>query len=67
MKTQYVVKDENTLGYLLKPDDPTMGVLASNKNGHHPNGGPVSIFGSNVRPATKEDFKLFRVTVPPNF
>jgi hypothetical protein len=65
MATQYVVKDENTLGYLLNPGDPFMGVLASNKHGHHPNGGPVNAI--NYRPPTIKDFELFRVAIPADF
>lgn len=63
----YVVKDEHTLGYIFDAQPGLMGVLSSNKHGHHPNGGPVSIFGANVRLATVEDFAVFRVAVPPDF
>lgn len=63
----YVVKDEHTFGYIFDAQPNWMGVLASKKNGHHPNGGPVSIFGATIRPATVEDFAIFRVVVPPDF
>lgn len=63
----YVVKDEHTLGYIFDAQPGLMGVLSSNKNGHHPNGGPVSTFGANIRPAMVEDFATFRVVVPPDF
>lgn len=62
----YVVKDEHTLGYIFDVQPALMGVLSSKKNGHHPNGGPVSIFGAEIRPATVEDFAAFRVAVPPS-
>jgi hypothetical protein len=63
----YVVKDEHTLGYIFDAQPGLMGVLSSNKHGHHPHGGPVSIFGAQIRPATVEDFATFRVVVPPDF
>lgn len=63
----YVVKDEHTLGYIFDAQPGLMGVLSSKKGGHHPNGGPVSIFGADIRPATKADFDVFRVVVPPDF
>lgn len=63
----YVVKDENTLGYIIDAQPSCMGVLASNKDGHNWINGPVSIFGAAIRPATEEDFKTFRVVVPPDF
>lgn len=65
--TSYVVKDEHTLGYILNAQPAVMGVLASNKRGHHPNGGPVAVFCSAIRPATVEDFETFRVMPPPQF
>lgn len=63
---RYVVKKENTLGYLLE-GSPFMGVLASNKHGHHPDVGAVSFFAEDIRPATEDDFKIFRVVLPPDF
>jgi hypothetical protein len=64
---RYVVKDGHTLGYIFDAQPELMGVLSSNKDGHHHNGGPVSIFGSNITPATVEDFETFRVALPPDF
>lgn len=64
---RYVVKDGHTLGYIFDAQPGLMGVLSSTKGGHHPNGGPVSISFSEIRPATVEDFETFRVKVPPDF
>ena len=64
---KYVVKDDHTLGYIFDAQPDFMGILASNKHGHHQNGGPVSIFGAIIRSATADDFKNFRVVVPPYF
>lgn len=64
---RYVVKKENTLGYIFDAVPSLLGVLASNKDGPHPNGGPVSFFPDDIRPATVEDFRQFRVVVPPDF
>lgn len=64
---RYVVKDGHTLGYIFDAQPGLMGVLSSTKGGHHPNGGPVSIFGADIRPTTIEDFETFRVVVPPDF
>lgn len=61
----YVVKEENTLGYVIHGLS-LMGVLASNKHGHHPNGGGVSFTSEQIRLATEQDFLKFRVHVPPN-
>ncbi len=66
MSVNYVVKNGHTLGYIQEGSS-LMGVLASNKDGHHPNGGPVSFFESDIRPATEDDFHKFRVVVPPDF
>jgi len=66
MNVKYVVKNEHTLGYIQEGSS-LMGVLASNKDGHHPNGGAVSFFESDIRPATEEDFYKFRVVVPPDW
>lgn len=60
----YVVKDEHTFGYIFDAQPALMGVLSSKKGGHHPFGGPVSIFGANIRSATMEDFTNFRVAAP---
>ena len=63
----YVVKDEHTLGYIFDAQPSTMGVLASNKNGHNWKNGTVSIFGSHIRLAEVEDFEIFKVALPPDF
>lgn len=65
---KYVVKDEHTLGY-LQENSALMGVLHGSvlKGGHDWRNGAVSTFGSKIRPATKEDFEAFRVTLPPDF
>lgn len=63
---RYVVKNENTLGYLLATNPPMMGVLAGSvlKGGHNPLNGPVLAdpASDNLRPATKADFEAFRVS-----
>lgn len=64
---RYVVKDRHTLGYIFDAQPDLMGVLSSNKDGHHYINGPVSIFGSNIKPATVDDFETFRVMLPPDF
>lgn len=64
--TQYVVKDESTLGHLVDEAPGTMAVLASNVHGHNWRNGPVSTFGSIIRPATPADFERFRVMLPPD-
>lgn len=65
---KYVVKDENTLGY-LQAGSPSMGVLRGSvlKGGHDWMNGPLSIEGASIRPATKEDFEAYRVALPPDF
>jgi|GEM_PF-2145799 len=65
---KYVVKNENTLGY-LQEGSPFMGVLASSvlRGGHDPKNGPISFSEGEIRPATKDDFKEFRVKLPSDF
>lgn len=65
---KYVVKDENTLGYLIE-GSPFMGVLHGSvlKGGHDWKNGPVSLFGAVTRPATEDDFKAYRVALPCDF
>lgn len=67
-KIKYVVKDEHTLGYMEEGSE-SMGVLHGSvlKGGHDWKNGSVSTFGSKIRPATKEDFKEYRVSPPPDF
>jgi hypothetical protein len=74
MKTvgpRYVVKDENTLGY-IDPATPTvMGVMSGCilYGGHDPKNGQVAIVPghTSLRPATAADFDFYRVSVPPDF
>ena len=65
-KSEYVVMNENTLGYLFGSENyPKMGVLAGSviKGGHNWLNGPVSIGSLDViRKATEEDFHSFRVS-----
>lgn len=59
---QYVVKNENTLGYII--NSLTMGVLHGNviDGGHDWKNGPVAIsLTDRLRPATLADFEHFRV------
>lgn len=65
----YVVKNNNTLGYLIDECPNIMGVLAGSVilGGHDWKNGPVSTFGSDIRRATAEDFSFFRVVIPPDF
>lgn len=59
----YIVLNEHTLGYLITPG--LLGVLSGSvfSSGHNPLNGPVVISPGidTVRPATREDFKSFRV------
>ena len=62
----YVVKDENTLGYLYKGPCGTLmiGVLAGSvlRGGANPVDGPVFVSSmGDIRLATEEDFSNFRV------
>ncbi len=67
--TKYIVKDENTLGYLINETPGFMAVLQGSvhQGGHDWRNGPVSILGAQIRPATQEDFNAFRVSLPPDF
>lgn len=69
--TNYVVKDEHTLGYLIEGHPTLMDVLAGSvlKGGHDPKNGVVAIVPGHtrIRPAAKVDFQMFRVSLPPNF
>lgn len=70
MTVKYIVKDENTLGYINDEHPNLMGVLFGSrlKGGHDWLNGPVLITSdTQVRPATKEDFETFRVVMPPDF
>lgn len=68
MSIRYVVVNENTLGYIQRETVPgwfSLGVLAGlvRKGGPDPMNGPVSISNEtdNIRDATEQDFKDFRV------
>lgn len=64
----YVVIDENTLGYYFKHSPNTLGILSSNKNGFNPKCGYIfPIQSINIRKANKNDFENFRVELPPDF
>ena len=65
--TQYFVSNENTLCY-QQPGMAMLGVLASNIDGRNPINGPFYASPlDQIRPATREDFDRFRVTLPPDF
>lgn len=67
---KYVVINENMLGY--RTVQPCMvGILASSVirgSSYNPANGPryISVH-DNLRPATDQDFKDFRVKLPPDF
>lgn len=65
--TQYIVLNENTLGYITDLQPTLMGVLAGKPQhgGHDPKNGPVPIGPTDdVRAANIADFDHFRVEVP---
>lgn len=67
IEVRYVVKNENTLGYIFRGREHTMGVLAGNvtRGGHEPFNGPAPVTPSDkVRAATREDFDSYRVQAP---
>ena len=64
MNTRYVVKDENTLGYIFDHQLGIMGVLASKIDGHDPKNGSIPVSEAEIRIATKKDFETFRVCYP---
>ena len=65
--TRYFVSNENTLCY-QQPGMTMLGVLASNIDGRNPINGPFYASPlDQIRPATREDFDRFRVTLPPDF
>jgi hypothetical protein len=66
---RYVVKNENTLGYIDERQPSIMGVLAGlvARGGHDPKNGIVSVVGATIRNAKTSDFDTFRVMAPPNF
>ncbi len=69
LEVRYVVKNENTLGYIFRGREHTMGVLAGSviRGGHDPFNGSVAVTPSDkVRTATREDFDSYRVQAPPD-
>ena len=70
MATEYVVKDGHTLGVLWRGAEPaydTLEPLDRSVDGHAWQDGPVAVYGSSIRPATRADFDKFRVSVPPDW
>lgn len=68
--TQYVVLNDNALGYINDVQPGVVGILAGKVSlgGPSPIDGPVyAAPGNKVRPATTNDFDYFRVAVPPDF
>jgi len=63
-KTKYVVVDEGILGAIMGRD---IQVLATDvHHTHTPDLLPIPMGGKGMRPATPQDFKVFRVVVPPD-
>jgi hypothetical protein len=70
MSAKYVVMNEHTLGYIgLSAGEEQMAVLFGSifKGGYDWKYGPVLTFGKTLRPATVEDFKEYRVSIPSDF
>ena len=65
--TQYIVKNNHTLGFIVSEEE--MQILAGNPllGGHCWRDGTAVYLKNDIRPATRADFKKFRVMVPPNF
>ena len=65
--TQYIVKNNHTLGFIVSEME--MQILAGNPllGGHCWRDGTAVYLKNDIRPATRADFKKFRVMVPPNF
>lgn len=65
MKTRYVVKDENTLGFIFAHRPQILSVLAGSvvRGGANPRDGTVPI-GGTMRAATLADFEAYRVMPP---
>ena len=67
--TQYIVKDEHTLGFIVS--DMCMQILAGKPQlgGHCWRDGTAAFLPdkSDIRPATLADFEYFRVMAPRNF
>ena len=70
MTVQYVVLNDNALGYINDVQPGVVGILASSvlRGGPNPIDGPVypSILDV-VRPAVASDFDVYRVMLPPDF
>ena len=66
-KAHYIVKNAHTLGFIVSEME--MQILAGNPllGGHNWMDGTAAYLKSDIRPATRADFKKFRVVVPPNF
>lgn len=70
MTTKYVVLEGHTLGVLRPGTEPaydTLEPLGRSVDGHAWQDGPVAVYGSSIRPATRADFDKFRVSVPPDW
>ncbi len=67
--TKYVVVNDNTLGY-IQPNNPNwIGILHGSvlKGGFNDLDGPIhKSQAKTIRPATLEDFKVYRVVPPPH-
>ena len=65
--THYIVKNEHTLGFIVSEFE--MQILAGDPflDGHCWMNGTAAFLKDDIRPATRADFKKFRVMVPPNF
>ena len=65
--TQYIVKGEHTLGFIVSEME--MQILAGNPllGGHCWMDGTAAYLKNDIRQATKADFIKFRVMIPPNF
>jgi len=66
--TEYVIIDENTLGYVATPS--MFGVLHGSvlRGGHNWRNGPVFAQQTkSVRPATAKDFDDYLVEIPNDF
>lgn len=66
---KYIVVDENTLCYRFPGNDREVGILSTLPSSNHSrfDGLLFLLDSSKVRPATVDDFKTFRITLPPDF
>lgn len=67
MTQKYVVKNENTLGFIVS--EMQMQILAGNPllGGQCWTEGTAAFLKNDIRPATIADFVKFRVMIPSNF